>query len=69
MRIERWILKAIAARDPDGGSVEPTAALYAAHKAWAVAEYGQAAWDAYTAPWDPYRGSSTDEESLWTMGL
>lgn len=66
---ERWVLKAIAARDPDGGLRRPTAALYAAHKAWAVAEYGQAAWEAYMRPWESLEGGSADEESLWTMGL
>jgi hypothetical protein len=42
-------LRAIQARDPDGGTVKPTDADHAAHEAWAVAEYGREVWDTYVA--------------------
>lgn len=40
-------LRAIERRDPDGGEREPTDADYAAHKAWAIATFGQSIWEAY----------------------
>jgi hypothetical protein len=33
--------------DPDGGETRPTEAQYAAHEAWAISQFGQAAWDRY----------------------
>ena len=46
-------LKAIEARDPDGGDVEPTDIDYEAHKAWAIRNYGQSTWDRYVrGGWD-----------------
>lgn len=52
--VDLSVLNAIMDRDPDGGEVEPTEAAHAAHKAWAIAAYGQKAWDVY-APggWGP----------------
>lgn len=47
--MDERVLQAIGSRDPDGGSVEPTDADYAAHKAWAVETYGASAWDRYIA--------------------
>jgi hypothetical protein len=43
-------LYAIMARDPDGGSVEPTDAMYAAFHAWVVATYGREVLDYYLIP-------------------
>ena len=40
-------LRAIEARDPDGGTRQPTMADYRAHREWAVATYGVAAWTVY----------------------
>ena len=42
-------LYAIMARDPDGGSVEPTPAAYVAFEAWARGAYGDDAWTVYAA--------------------
>jgi hypothetical protein len=47
-------LKDIESRDPDGGSVRPTEAHYAAHKAWAIEVYGEATWSRYAeGGWEP----------------
>ena len=46
-------LRDIEARDPDGGSVEPTEADYVAHEAWARSRYGLDVWSRYRASgWD-----------------
>lgn len=57
--VELGILREIESRDPDGDefrTTAPTETDYAAHQAWAVTRFGQAAWDAY-APggWAPER--------------
>lgn len=41
------VLMDILAHDPDGGYTEPTEADYVAFGEWAVATYGQQAWDDY----------------------
>lgn len=48
--VDNAILTAIMNADPDGGSIEPTEAMYAAHKAWAIERFGIAAWNAYNTP-------------------
>lgn len=46
-------LKAIQAKDPDGGNVMPTDEMYEAHKDWAIRTYGPKVWEAYsTDSWD-----------------
>lgn len=40
-------LKAIEARDPDGGEREPTEAAYLYHEKWSIYHYGQEVWDLY----------------------
>lgn len=48
----RDALEQIERRDPSGWESQPTDADYAAHRAWAVATFGQGAWDTYTnASW------------------
>lgn len=37
----RAMLRDIESRDPDGGTVEPTDAMRAAHERWACETYGQ----------------------------
>ena len=45
-------LKAIEARDPDGGEREPTEAAYAYHEKWAIETYGREVWKTYiTGGW------------------
>jgi hypothetical protein len=48
-------LRHIESQDPDGSSpTKPTRAMYAAHKNWAVARYGNDTWKQYRAGgWDP----------------
>jgi hypothetical protein len=47
-------LSAIMRSDPDGGLVEPTEAMYAAHKEWAISTYGPDVWARYNGqPWEP----------------
>lgn len=61
---ELAVLREIMRRDPDGGSVQPTEADYAAFERWAVNTYGQAAWDAYCTPgWDEGRTEHWSEQA------
>lgn len=47
-------LRDMQARDPDGGSTEPTEEDYRAFKQWAVATHGEDLWLTYVAGgWDP----------------
>lgn len=59
--VDKRTLYAIQDRDPDGGSIEPTDAAYAAHEDWAVRTYGRPAWDAY-------RAGSWDDPADWQEG-
>lgn len=47
--VSQETLKAIMARDPDGGEVEPTPTAYAIFEAWAIEAYGRDAWEVYRA--------------------
>lgn len=44
---DRYVLNAIQAYDPDGGEIEPTDAMHADHKSWAISRYGVKAWQDY----------------------
>jgi hypothetical protein len=47
------ILRAIEARDPDGGTEQPSAAAYAAFRAGVIADFGWRAWHDYSpGGWD-----------------
>lgn len=51
-------LYAIQHADPDGGERKPTDEDYAAHKAWAIRNFGEAVWRIYaTGGW----GETWDE--------
>lgn len=53
-------LSAIMRTDPDGGDIEPTPDMYAAHETWAIRTFGRETWERYNgAPWD----MSAHEES------
>jgi hypothetical protein len=41
-------LALIRDRDPDGWEREPTEADYAAHREWAIREFGEETWHSYT---------------------
>jgi hypothetical protein len=53
---DRDVLRAIERRDPDGDefrTTPPTEADHAAHRAWAIANFGEDAWRTYRAGgWD-----------------
>jgi hypothetical protein len=42
-------LYAIMARDPDGGSVEPTQGMYKRFRLWVILAYGLEVWKVYAA--------------------
>jgi hypothetical protein len=49
MVYDREALMIIQNADPDGGTVEPTEEAYAAHRAWALGQYGEDIWVTYAA--------------------
>jgi hypothetical protein len=49
MVYDREALMIIQSLDPSGAMAEPTEALYAAHRAWALGQYGEDIWVTYAA--------------------